>query len=60
MCAVKPLRILIADDHDVVREGLRVLLEARPGWEVCAEAKTGREAVEQARQLKPEIGRAHV
>ena len=55
MCAVKPLRILIADDHDVVREGLRVLLQARPGWEVCAEAKTGREAVEQARQLKPDV-----
>ncbi len=51
----KPVRILIADDHEVVRQGLRRLLEARPGWEICAEAATGREAVEQARQLKPDI-----
>ena len=49
------LRILIADDHSVVRAGLRTLLESKPGWEVCAEAKTGREAVTLAEQLKPEI-----
>jgi DNA-binding NarL/FixJ family response regulator len=49
------LRILIADDHDVIRSGLRHLLEAHPGWEVCGEAVTGREAVEMARELVPNI-----
>jgi DNA-binding NarL/FixJ family response regulator len=50
-----PLRILVADDHDVVRQGLRSLLESRTGWEVCGEASNGREAVEMSVQLKPEI-----
>lgn len=49
------MRILIADDHEIVRQGLRGLLEAHPGWQVCAEARTGREAVEMARQLKPDL-----
>lgn len=49
------LRILIADDHYVVRHGLRSLLESRPGWEVCGEACNGREAVELSLQLKPEV-----
>jgi DNA-binding NarL/FixJ family response regulator len=49
------LRILVADDHKVVRRGLRALLESRPGWEVCGEATTGREAVEKARELKPDL-----
>jgi DNA-binding NarL/FixJ family response regulator len=49
------LRVLIADDHDVVRKGLRMLIEERPGWTVCAEARSGREAVEQATQLHPDI-----
>lgn len=49
------LRILIADDHDLVRKGLRRLVEEHPGWTVCAEARSGREAVEQATQLHPEI-----
>ena len=49
------LRILLADDHEVVRRGLRAVLEAHPGWKVCGEAATGREAVEQARQLKPDV-----
>ncbi len=49
------LRILVADDHDVVRQGLRSLLESRAGWEVCGEASNGREAVEMSVQLKPEI-----
>ena len=52
---MKPLRILIADDHDIVREGLRSLLSAQPGWEVCGEAANGREAVAQARQLGPDV-----
>jgi DNA-binding NarL/FixJ family response regulator len=50
-----PLRILIADDHYVVRAGLRALLESRAGWEVCAEASNGREAVEKATKHRPEI-----
>lgn len=49
------LRILVADDHDVVRSGLRALLEAKAGWEVCDEAATGREAVQKAEQLKPDV-----
>ncbi len=52
---MKPLRILLADDHDVVRRGLRALLGTHPGWEVCGEAVTGRDAVEKARQLNPDI-----
>ena len=50
-----PVRILIADDHHVVRTGLRALLESKAGWQVCAEATNGREAVEQAGQLKPDV-----
>ena len=49
------VRILIADDHALVRRGLRALLEAQPGWEVCAEAANGREAVKKAKQLGPNI-----
>jgi DNA-binding NarL/FixJ family response regulator len=49
------LRILVADDHEVVRRGVRTLLEAEPGWTVCAEATTGREAVEAAKRLRPDI-----
>jgi DNA-binding NarL/FixJ family response regulator len=50
-----PLRILIADDHAVVRAGLRTLLNSRVGWEVCAEAVDGRDAVEKAIKHKPDI-----
>ena len=50
-----PVRILIADDHEVVRRGARVLLEGQPGWTVCAEVDNGREAVEKARQLAPDV-----
>ena len=49
------LRILLADDHDVVRRGLRSLVEAQAGWEVCGEAATGREAVEKAGRLRPHV-----
>ena len=48
-------RILVADDHEVVRRGLQALLEAQPGWEVSGEAVDGREAVEKAKQLKPDV-----
>src|SRR5260370_5348527 len=50
-----PVRILVADDHQVVRTGLRDLLESKTGWQVCAEASNGREAVEKASQLKPDV-----
>jgi DNA-binding NarL/FixJ family response regulator len=52
---MKNLWILIADDHDLMRRGVRTLLEAHPGWEICAEAPTGREAVSKAEELKPDI-----
>ena len=51
----KMVRILVADDHDIMRRGLRQLLSSRPGWEVCGEARTGREAVALTEQLKPDI-----
>ncbi len=51
---MKPLRILIADDHSLVRRGVRTLLESRPGWHVCGEAANGKEAIEQAKRLKPD------
>ena len=49
------LRILIADDHEVARRGICALLESHAGWEVCAEAKDGRDAVELAASLKPDV-----
>ena len=49
------VRILLADDHEVVRRGLKVLLEERLGWEICGEATTGRDAVELASQMQPDI-----
>ena len=49
------LRILIADDHDVMREGTRALIERQPGWEVCGVAATGREAVAQTMLLRPDV-----
>jgi DNA-binding NarL/FixJ family response regulator len=49
------LRILVADDHDIVRRGLTRLLEERAGWSVCAEAANGREAVELALEHRPAV-----
>jgi DNA-binding NarL/FixJ family response regulator len=49
------LRILVADDHDIIRRGLKALLSSRPGWVVCGEAATGREAVTLAEQHKPDV-----
>ena len=49
------LRILLADDHEIVRQGARTLIERRPGWEVCGEAADGRTAVALAEQLEPHI-----
>src|ERR1700734_2329463 len=52
---MKTLRILIADDHDLMRRGVKALLQSRAGWEVCGEAHTGREAVSKAEELKPDV-----
>lgn len=49
------LRILVADDHDVVRQGVRALLHQQPGWNVAWEAATGREAVTVAKRERPDI-----
>ena len=48
-------RILVADDHEIVRLGLVSLIESHPGWEVCAEADNGRMAVDKVKELKPDI-----
>jgi DNA-binding NarL/FixJ family response regulator len=50
-----PIRILIADDHEILRLGLRAILEARSGWKVVAEAADGQEAIAQALASKPDV-----
>jgi two-component system, NarL family, response regulator NreC len=52
---VKQIRILLADDHTVMRRGLRLLLESRPEFAVVAEASDGRQAVEQAKATRPDV-----
>ena len=49
------VRILIVDDHEIFRRGLRSLLESRADWEVCGEATDGRDAVDKAKQLQPDV-----
>ena len=48
-------RILIADDHDVVRSGVRTILETQAGWEVIGEARDGKDAVDQALATRPDV-----
>jgi DNA-binding NarL/FixJ family response regulator len=48
-------KILIADDHEVVRQGVRRILQVRPGWEICGEAKDGIEAIQLAKALNPDV-----
>lgn len=50
-----PIRVLIADDHAIVRKGIRALLEARAGFQVVGEAANGREAVEQTEKTSPDV-----
>jgi DNA-binding NarL/FixJ family response regulator len=50
---MEAVQILIADDHDLIRRELKALLESHPGWKVCAEARTGVEAISKAGKLKP-------
>ena len=49
------LRVLVADDHEVVRQGLRAILEGQPGWEICGEASSGQEAITRANELRPDV-----
>jgi NarL family two-component system response regulator LiaR len=55
MTDAEPIRILIADDHAVVREGLRALIDTEPGMELAGEATDGVEAVDRARSLQPDV-----
>jgi DNA-binding NarL/FixJ family response regulator len=48
------VKILIADDHEVVRQGIRTILSARPDWEICGEALNGQEAIRLAAELRPD------
>jgi len=52
---VRPARILIADDHDIVRKGLRALVEEESSWQVVADVQDGRSAVAKTQELKPDI-----
>lgn len=49
------VQVLLVDDHELVRKGLRVVLEAEPGYEICGEASNGLEALEKVRQLRPDV-----
>ncbi|HSD21178.1 MAG TPA: response regulator transcription factor [Anaeromyxobacter sp.] len=49
------MRAIVADDHEVVRRGVRALVESHPGWTVCGEAANGREAVRLAQELRPDL-----
>jgi two-component system, NarL family, response regulator NreC len=52
---MRQIRILIADHHEAVREGVRSVLVKHPGWEICGEAANGWDAIESARSLKPDV-----
>jgi DNA-binding NarL/FixJ family response regulator len=55
LVSARTTRIVVADDHEIVREGLRTLLEAQSGWSVVGEASNGIQAVEKAIELKPDV-----
>jgi DNA-binding NarL/FixJ family response regulator len=50
-----PVRIFVADDHDIVREGVKSLLKSRADWVVCGEAANGRDAIASIRELRPDV-----
>ena len=50
-----PVTILLADDHEVVRQGLRTILKARPEWQICGEAENGKDALQAAKELQPDV-----
>jgi len=52
---MRTLRLLVADDHEIVRKGLCTLLGGQPGWQIAAEARDGREAVAMAKEFKPDV-----
>ena len=52
---MRPVRILIADDHEIIRQGLRSLLSLRADWNICGEAADGFDTIAKARQLKPDV-----
>src|SRR5260221_14269513 len=52
---MKDLRVLVADDHAFLRQGLQELIEMQQGWKVCGQAETGIQAVKEARRLRPDI-----
>jgi DNA-binding NarL/FixJ family response regulator len=49
------VKILIADDHEIVRQGIRRVLEVKPEWKICGEAANGQEAVRMAQELTPDV-----
>lgn len=49
------MRILLADDHEAVRRGMRALLETQDGWKICGEAENGEEAIRKTKDLKPDV-----
>ncbi len=55
MTNLRPLRILLADDHELVLAGLRMVLGAQKDWQICGEARNGQEAVAKAGHLKPDV-----
>jgi DNA-binding NarL/FixJ family response regulator len=52
---MKKLRILLVDDHEMLRRGIRAILTERADWEICGEASNGRQAVEMAEKLRPDV-----
>ena len=53
--SISAVRVFIADDHHALQEGVRAIIEQQQGWKVCGTAGPGREAVESARKLSPDI-----
>ena len=49
------LQILVADDHEIIRRGIKAVLRSQPGWTICAEASTGREAISKTEEHRPDV-----